>query len=138
MKQIYHLGNLPSPVQIFVKTEALANMYAGGKLSEGADAQLKEFMPEIWEARDYDELLMIIKGETDLSHEILIDKENGRYYFTSVGSSGRIKFKGDWTIDETQVNVEQTTERNGIVCFAEVSEAEARRIMGGGAKKEDE
>lgn len=99
MNQIKHQGNLPGPIRSF------------GLFGKGMDIIWSEIgYPEIWECNTPGELGKLGHLD-DCEFQVLIDKDNGRYYLVAMSvDPDRVKTK----VDASEFSKEDLLEDEGI------------------------
>ena len=134
MKRIRALGNLPKGVANLAIIEASSNILAKlhiGDLNETDDGKkaLQDNMPQLWEMTSVGEIRTTVSGHNreELAIQVLIDKENSRYYYVVIAIKGCSVMSAE--ADDFGVETSQHEIENGAVYFAEISWAQYKVLM---------
>jgi len=134
MKRIWALGNLPKGVANLAVVEASSNVLAKlhtGDLKETDDGKkaLQDNMPQLWEMTSVEEIRTTVSGHAheEITSQVLIDKENDRYYFAVIAIKGCSVMSAeadDFGVETTHHEIE-----NGAIYFAEISWEQCKILM---------
>ena len=134
MKRIWALGNLPKSVASLAIIEASSNVLAKlhtGELEETDDGKkaLQDNMPQLWEMNSVEEIRTTVSGHTreELTSQVLIDKENARYYFVVIAIKGCSVMSTE--IDNIGIETTQHEIKNGAIYLTEISWGECKILM---------
>jgi len=133
VKRIWALGNLPKSVANLAIIESSSNILAKlhvGDLDKSGDGKkaLQDNMPQLWEMKSVEEIKTAVSGHSheELTSQVLIDKENARYYYVVIaikGCSVMSAEEDDFGVETSYHEIE-----NGAIYFVEITESKANQL----------
>ncbi len=134
MKRIWTLGNLPKGVANLAVIEASSNVLAklhAGDLKESDDGKtaLQDNMPQLWEMNSVEEIETTVSGHSreEITSQVLIDKENDRYYFAVIAIKGCSVMSAE--TDDLGIETTHHEIENGAIYFTEIPWERCKILM---------
>lgn len=134
MKRVWALGNLPKSVANLAIIEASSNVLAKlhiGSLKETDDGKkaLQDNMPQLWDMSSIEEIKTTVSGHAheELTFQVLIDKENARYYYVVIAIKGCSVMSTE--MDDFGIETSHHEIENGAIYFTEITKSKADQLI---------